>query len=411
MASQQSDRACTLCRQRRVRCDKTLPTCRRCSKFGQLCPGYPSRDRFIDQSSTVRNKLNDQSSPSSTASAQQPSGSLESSPRTAAEQGSRAAQHRKNRGSRAFDTGSEPSSKIPPPQRASISTTGTHGLFTPPNNPHHTHQQYPLGLSPSVPIGDFVVDVSMQNLLEDSGSDYFDLDIDSYYANGTNACGFFPGLPVSLPSDDELGILDNIHDSHMTDSDKAISTTTSGTMSSRTSLNKEITLLIHLFVDFLAPWMDLFDLDAYFTRVLPVDATPSILLQSAVAAVAAKQTARHVMNGCAKSASRHYEYIMANYQDVSSNEWFYKAACYYDRGISQLRAQLQKSSVFANERTSSHANILSSRSHSESIAQFPTNNGQHQIENKATNVQSLFSAISIFSLYESLDDCLATSSQ
>ena len=26
--------------------------------------------------------------------------------------------------------------------------------------------------------------------------DYFDLDIDTYYANGNNACGFIPGLPV-----------------------------------------------------------------------------------------------------------------------------------------------------------------------------------------------------------------------
>lgn len=26
--------------------------------------------------------------------------------------------------------------------------------------------------------------------------DYFDLDIDEYYANGNNACGFIPGLPV-----------------------------------------------------------------------------------------------------------------------------------------------------------------------------------------------------------------------
>lgn len=251
----------------------------------------------------------------------------------------------------------------------------------------------------------------MQHLLEDPGSEYFDLDIDTYYANGTNACGFIPGLPVSLPSDDELGVLEGMHDSHMTGTDRAISTTMPGVKSGQVSLNKEITLLIHLFVDFLAPWMDLFDLDAYFTRVLPVDATPSLLLQSAVAAVAAKQTARHVMNGCAKSASRHYEYIMANYQDVSSNEWFYKAACYYDRGISQLRVQLQKSSVFADEHASPHPNILSAGSHSEHTTQFTINKGQYQTGNKAMNTQCLFSAISIFSLYETLDDCLATSSQ
>lgn len=28
--------------------------------------------------------------------------------------------------------------------------------------------------------------------------DYFDLDIETYYAKGNNACGFIPGLPVIL---------------------------------------------------------------------------------------------------------------------------------------------------------------------------------------------------------------------
>lgn len=33
--------------------------------------------------------------------------------------------------------------------------------------------------------------------------DYFDLDIDTYYANGNNACGFIPGLPVILTDTNE----------------------------------------------------------------------------------------------------------------------------------------------------------------------------------------------------------------
>ena len=28
--------------------------------------------------------------------------------------------------------------------------------------------------------------------------DYFDLDIETYYSKGNNACGFIPGLPVIL---------------------------------------------------------------------------------------------------------------------------------------------------------------------------------------------------------------------
>lgn len=36
-------------------------------------------------------------------------------------------------------------------------------------------------------------EVSLDYSVDD---DYFDLDIDMYYANGNNACGFIPGLPV-----------------------------------------------------------------------------------------------------------------------------------------------------------------------------------------------------------------------
>lgn len=409
MASENSDRACTLCRQRRVRCDKSLPTCRRCSKFGQECPGYPSRQRFIDQSSLVRNKLNDQSSPSSSASGQHHSTSLESSPRTVTGVGSRAARTRRTRNSRFPEAGSNHARTVPVPRRASTSIASDHVPLIPPTSSRQ--QAAPENSLPVVPPNDdFMVDVSMQQLLEDSGSDYFDLDIDSYYANGTNACGFFPGIPVSLPSEDGLGILDGIHDSHMKGSSGPVSPTTSGARSSMT-LNKEVALLVHLFVDFLAPWMDLFDFDAYFTRVLPVDATPNILLQSAVAAVAAKQTARHVMNGCAQPASRHYEYIMATYQDVTSNEWFYKAACYYDRGISHLRAQLQQSSMFLSGHPSPQSSSLPARSFSDHPMQLSAMEEPCQVGIKATNAHCLYSAISIFSLYETLDDCLATSSQ
>lgn len=33
--------------------------------------------------------------------------------------------------------------------------------------------------------------------------DFFDLDIEAYYANGNNACGFIPGVPIILSSVDE----------------------------------------------------------------------------------------------------------------------------------------------------------------------------------------------------------------
>lgn len=34
-----------------------------------------------------------------------------------------------------------------------------------------------------------------------SGEEFFDLDIESYYANGNNACGFIPGAPDQFDTD------------------------------------------------------------------------------------------------------------------------------------------------------------------------------------------------------------------
>ncbi len=34
-----------------------------------------------------------------------------------------------------------------------------------------------------------------------SDDDFFDIDIESYYANGNNACGFIPGAPAFLNTD------------------------------------------------------------------------------------------------------------------------------------------------------------------------------------------------------------------
>lgn len=416
MAPEHSDRACTLCRQRRVRCDKTLPACRRCTKFGQSCPGYPSRQRFIDQSDTIRNKLNDEVATS--ISGQRPSASLDSSPAGATSPNSHAAEHR------IFRIQSIPNA-VPDRQQArtaverlSVAATDNFTSFTPPLTSNHTSQQHTpsTSLITNSPPDNFAPGVSMQQLLEDSGSDYFDLDIESYYANGTNACGFFPGIPVSLPSDDGLGVLDGVHDSQLLSparptSDSARSPAMSGIRPSEATFSKEMALLVHLFVDFLAPWMDLFDFDAYFSRVLPADAMPSILLQSAVAAVAAKQTARYVMAGCAEPASCHYAYITTNYQDVSSNEWFYKAACYYDRGISHLRAQLQQSSAFSVIGSSPSINTFSSNTSSSDLNQPSAQGNTRQPGGETSELHCLFSAISVFSLYEFLDDCFAASSQ
>lgn len=259
------------------------------------------------------------------------------------------------------------------------------------------------------PYETFNSDTSMLQLLEDSGSDFFDLDIETYYANGNNACGFFPGVPVSLPQETEVEMLDIRHDSSSVSLTRNASPTPATVAESNN--RKEVALLVQLFVNFLAPWMDLFDINAYFTRILPQYATLNILLQSALAAVAAKQTARHVMNGCATTSGRYYAYIMANYQNVSSNEWFYKAACYYDRGISHLRTCLQHSSNFVSPAMGFQTSTPTRLSPRDNLSGTPGSATSARSANTYVEAQHLFSAISVLSLYESLDDCFATSSQ
>lgn len=325
-------------------------------------------------------------------------------------------QHRAGGISPVLHAASEQHSFLFAPGQTGVSATNE-AVFTPPGTVRHaSHRKPTASLPPSAQHEESSMDVSMQQLLEDSGSDYFDLDIESYYANGTNACGFFPGIPVTLPPGDEFGVLDGIHDPKLMGAENSVPTgsgsaTNAQSPAPQTDVSKEVVLLVRLFVEYLAPWMDLFDIDAYFTRVLPCDTMPNILLQSAVAAVAAKQTARHVMNGHALSASGCYAYIMANYQNITSNEWFYKAACYYDQGISHLRSCLQQSSAFVTRSSSSGSSTLTQISLHDNPAQSSAQKDPNQLVSKQTDLQHLFSAISVLSLYESLDDCFAISSQ
>ncbi|KAH6610443.1 hypothetical protein Trco_000463 [Trichoderma cornu-damae] len=48
---------CTLCRKRRVKCDKRLPGCARCEKSSRSCPGYNHLRRFLDEGQNLRKKF------------------------------------------------------------------------------------------------------------------------------------------------------------------------------------------------------------------------------------------------------------------------------------------------------------------------------------------------------------------
>jgi len=46
-------KGCRICKLRRVKCDETHPSCRRCSRAGLACKGYDSELKFIDENSRI----------------------------------------------------------------------------------------------------------------------------------------------------------------------------------------------------------------------------------------------------------------------------------------------------------------------------------------------------------------------
>jgi len=128
--------------------------------------------------------------------------------------------------------------------------------------------------------------------------------------------------------------------------------------------------------------MDLFDKDKHFAHLVPLKALRDVLLRNAIAAVAAKQLGR--VNGhkpfvgvqCQKPA--HMEILE---DDVNIN-WFYKAANYYDKAITQSREYLATLSGSLSKPTSPNT----------------------QPPPPMINTDDLLVAVSIFSLYESLDN-------
>ncbi|KAK4570077.1 hypothetical protein LTR86_003047 [Recurvomyces mirabilis] len=144
----------------------------------------------------------------------------------------------------------------------------------------------------------------------------------------------------------------------------------------------EMAYLIRHFTETLAPWLDLFDNDNHFQHIVPLRALGDALLRNAIAAVAAKQLGR--VNGvkpflglqCQRPAT------MEIIGDAVPIDWFYKAANYYDKAIAFSRIYLDALSG--------------------SLSQPASPNTQTTLS--VANSDDLLVAVSIFSLYESLDN-------
>lgn len=159
--------------------------------------------------------------------------------------------------------------------------------------------------------------------------------------------------------------------------------------------------------------MDLYDLDTYFSRIVPLKAVQNVMLRSAMAAVAANQIGQLVASQSPLEGLQHLLPLVGVDGDIKRTDWFYKAANYYDRGISYLRIFLQRwLSEGAKELTGQAPRYSIARgqleSKSNSTVKSGSSNKRRRLgaaqSSEGADMEALVAAISVFSLYESLDN-------
>lgn len=222
---------------------------------------------------------------------------------------------------------------------------------------------------------------------------WFDLEPDDFYGKNNNSCGFIPNLPI----------VDEVDKSVPRQSIEAFGTPKSGLGLDGVDLGNlwafpesqlhtsqiitderehEMAFLIRHFSESLGPWMDLFDCEKHFAQLVPLKALRDALLKNSIAAVAAKQLGR--VRGSKPFLGRQSQRpaTMEVIEDEAAVDWFYKAANYYDKAIMYSRLYLQA--------------LTGSLSNPPSPATSATLT--------SANSDDLLLAVSIFSLYESLDN-------
>lgn len=232
----------------------------------------------------------------------------------------------------------------------------------------------------------------MSDVLDPSQYDpaWFDLEPDSFYGKNNNSCGFIPDLP---------NIVDEVDKSAPHPTIEAFNTPGSGLDMDSASMwatetqlhtsqiitderEHEMAFLIRHFSESLGPWMDLFDCEKHFAQLVPLKALRDALLKNSIAAVAAKQLGRLRGNKPFVGRQSQKPATMEVINGGTSVDWYYKAANYYDKAIMYSRLYLQAlSGSLSNPPSPATSATLTS-----------------------ANSDDLLLAVSIFSLYESLDN-------
>lgn len=231
---------------------------------------------------------------------------------------------------------------------------------------------------------------SMLNDVLEYDPQWFDLEPASFYGKNNNSCGFIPNLPRIVdevdkqemrPRPDLLGT--SVPMSDGTGGDHWAAESQFHTSQIITDEREhEMAYLIRHFTESIGPWMDLFDCEKHFGQLVPLKALRYALLKNAIAAVAAKQLGRVSGNKPFVGSQHQQPATMEIIEDGSHIDWYYKGANYYDKAIMYSRMYLQAlSGSLSNPPSPAESTTLSE-----------------------ANSDDLLLAVSIFSMYESLDN-------
>ncbi|EHK24546.1 uncharacterized protein TRIVIDRAFT_219998 [Trichoderma virens Gv29-8] len=411
---------CTLCRKRRVKCDKRLPGCARCEKASRSCPGYNHLRRFLDESQNLRKKF------SSAGASPQASGLVKPvDSQLVAEAASTVSSF----------SGSLDSSLLPTAASGSIdvaqtqATTPTSADAQLPSQDDALHGSSLEGADhDSFSTNQGVHDTSFITTESISDSDFdarfFDIDPQIYFADGNNCCGFIPSLSLindaNGPQGPSLSWLGDVNlegysqpgyeaDAERSERSERPETEFSSPMpDSSNEADHETAYLIRYFAERISPCLDVFDIERFFGHIVPIKAIRSPLLQNALAAIAAKQfgkTKRETYSANHQTPGRS---MLEQYSEVAHIDWFYKAASFYDKAIGHMMRLLQTlrdGSPSPPPGTPSSMdltlNLHSAVSPSFKRRRIESSQSSHNV------VDDLLAAISVFLLYESLDNRFA----
>lgn len=270
--------------------------------------------------------------------------------------------------------------------------------------------------------------MSLDTLSDDEfNATFFDIDPNIYFAEGNNCCGWIPNAPLlnDLPDSQAPTIswLSQITPGNFSDSSPYPETSMASMIDSDSPSvdmaggdEYETAHLIQHFSEHISPYLDVFDIEKYFGHVVPVRARRSNLLSSSLAAIAAKQfakTKREPLSGQSAATTPSGSFLDQYYTDPNV-DWFYKAASFYDKAIVQMMSSLQSlrdgcldtgldqdsgldtaSPPFQEDTTMGQVGKAGSRTKRQRTDRART---------PANVLDDLLAAVSIFLLYESLDN-------